>query len=56
MHVEGLPDHDFVSAYYNIDPTSPDAICLAMLTTATRVTHGFSMQTQCGHTLAEHTE
>ena len=56
MAVGNLPDHEFESAHYNFDASHPNAICLAMIQTASVENNGYDMFTQCGHMRMEHEE
>ena len=56
MAVGNLPDHEFESAHYNFDANHPNAICLAMIQTASVENNGYDMFTQCGHMRMEHEE
>lgn len=49
-----IQNHIFEPAHYNWDKEHPNAICMAMLETATVEKDGFSMTAQCGHMREEH--
>lgn len=46
--------HKFKPAHYNFDPYHPNAICAAVLQTATKEKDGYNMQAQCGRMREEH--